>query len=192
MAGTRAKRDAIIASAGELMLKHGFRGTSMEAIARAAGVAKPTLYAYFPDKDAVFMALANDLIAGWRQSFLAALDGDGDIVQRVARALIAKHKAAMLLLAGSPHAGELYGEHDRLAGPQLRALDRELADALESALSKAGLVRARLLTQMLLAAAFGIGHKAQSPAELGPALRLLAERLIGPELAGDGESAANR
>lgn len=192
MAGTQAKREAIIAAAGEQMLKHGFRGTSMEAIARAARVAKPTLYAYFPDKDAVFAALAGELIAGWRKDFLAALAGDGDIVQRVARALVAKHKAAMRLLAGSPHAGELYSEHDRLTGPQLRVLDRQLADALEAALAQAGLVRARFLTQLLLAASFGIGQKAQSPAELGPAVRLLAERLIRPELPGDGESAANR
>jgi hypothetical protein len=44
--------------------------------------------------------------------------------------------------------------------------------------------RSRLVAQLLLAAAYGIGHKAQSPAELGPALRLLAERLIRPELPG--------
>jgi hypothetical protein len=39
-----------------------------------------------------------------------------------------------------------------------------------------------MVTQLLLASAHGIGQKAQSPAELGPALRLLAERLIRPEL----------
>ncbi len=53
MAPAEAKRDAIITAAGNLMLKHGLRGTSMEAIAREARIAKPTLYAYFPDKEAV-------------------------------------------------------------------------------------------------------------------------------------------
>jgi hypothetical protein len=90
----------------------------------------------------------------------------------------------MRLVAGSPHAGELYGEGDRLSVTELRRLDDELAAALEVELAMAGVVRARLVTQMLLAAAYGIGHKAQSPAELGPALRLLAERLIRPELPG--------
>ena len=176
------KSDLILAAAGKLLLKHGFRGTSMEMIARGAGIAKPTLYAYFPDKTAIFQALVGQLIASWRQDFLAALGGDGDIVQRVGAALTAKHKGAMKLLADSPHAEELYGEHDRLAAPQFRTLDGELAAALERELTFAGVARARLLTQMLLAASFGIGHKAQSPAELGPALRLLAERLIRPEL----------
>ena len=182
MTATGGKRELILTAAAALLLKHGRRGTSMEAIARAAGIAKPTLYAYFPDKAAIFQALVAQLIATWRQDFLTALGGDGDVVQRTGAALIAKHKGAMKLLTDSPHAADLYGEHDRLAVPQFRGLDDELAGALERELAVAGVVRARLLTQMLLAASFGIGHKAQSPAELGPALRLLAERLIRPEL----------
>ena len=179
-----AKREAILQAAQSLMLKHGLRGTSMEAIARQAGIAKPTLYAYFADKPAVFTSLVERLIAEWRENFLAALKGDGDIVQRVGAALTAKNKGAMRLLAGSPHAAELYGEHDRLAAPQFRSYDAEIAAALESELTAAGVARPRLLTQLLLAASFGIGHKATSPAELGPALRLLAERLVRPELPG--------
>jgi AcrR family transcriptional regulator len=179
---TAGKREAILAAASALFLKHGLRGTSMEAIARAAGIAKPTLYVYFADKGAVFRAISEALIAGWRREFLAALGGEGDVAARVAAALIAKHKGAMRLLAGSPHAAELYGEHDRIAGAQFRAFDTELSAALEAELAAAGVSRARLLTQLLLASAFGIAHKAQSPAELGPALRLLCERLIRPEL----------
>jgi AcrR family transcriptional regulator len=182
MKPVESKREVIMAAAGGLLLKHGLRGTSMEAIARAAGIAKPTLYAYFPDKQAVFMAIAEQLISGWRHDFLTALRGDGDIVQRVGAALVAKHKGAMQLLSGSPHAAELYSERDRLAGAQFRGLDGELAAALESELNFAGIERARLLTQLLLAASGGIGHKATSPAELGPALRLLSERLIRPDL----------
>ena len=182
MAPAEAKRDAIITAAGNLMLKHGLRGTSMEAIAREARIAKPTLYAYFPDKEAVFRALVEQLIAGWRQDFLMALRGEGDIVQRVGAALTAKHKAALRLLEGSPHAEELYGEHDRQSAPQFRSFDAELQAALETELTGAGVARPRLVAQMLLAASFGIGHKATSAAELGPALRLLSERLIQPEL----------
>ena len=184
MTSTAGKREAILAAAQTLFLKHGLRGTSMEAIARQAGVAKPTLYAYFPDKAAIFSALLAQMIATWRQDFLTALHGEGDVVRRVGAALTAKYKGLMRLVAGSPHAGELYGEGDRLSVTELRRLDDELAAALEMELAAAGVVRARLVTQMLLASAYGIGHKAQSPAELGPALRLLAERLIRPELPG--------
>ena len=182
MTPTENRRQAILEAAATLFLKHGLRGTSMEAIAREARIAKATLYAYFDDKDAVFGVLVETLIARWRHDFLAALTGDGDVVQRVSAALVAKHKGAMQLLAGSPHAAELYGEHDRRSAPQFRTLDAELGAALERELVAAGVVRARLVTQVLLAASFGIGHKAQSVAELGPALRLLGERLIRPEL----------
>ncbi|BDV36768.1 TetR family transcriptional regulator [Methylocystis bryophila] len=36
---------------------HGFSGTSVDAIARSAGVSKATLYAYFPSKEALFTHL---------------------------------------------------------------------------------------------------------------------------------------
>jgi AcrR family transcriptional regulator len=182
MKPTEGKRAAILAAAQVLMLKHGLRGTSMEAIAREAGIAKPTLYAYFPDKGAVFAALIEGFIAGWRGEFLAALHGEGGVVERVGAALTAKHKAAMRLLAASPHAEELSGEQSRSAAPQFRTLEAELSAAVEAELAKAGVVRARQLTQLVLAAGYGVGHKAQSIAELGPALRLIAERLIRPEL----------
>ncbi|MBL7502751.1 TetR/AcrR family transcriptional regulator [Frankia sp. CNm7] len=43
-----------------LFLDHGYEGTSMEAIAQAAGTTKASLYARYPSKDAVFTA-----VFGW-------------------------------------------------------------------------------------------------------------------------------
>lgn len=51
-----AKADAAIAAAQALFLARGYERTSMEAIARAAGIAKPTLYAHFGGKEALFAA----------------------------------------------------------------------------------------------------------------------------------------
>ena len=98
MAPAEARKEGILDAAQTLVLKHGLRGTSMEAIARQAGVAKPTLYAYYPDKAAVFAALLERLIGAWRAEFLAALRGDGDVVQRIAAAMTAKHTSARRLL----------------------------------------------------------------------------------------------
>jgi AcrR family transcriptional regulator len=182
MARSPVRSEAILDAAQELVLKHGLRGTSMEAIAGRAGIAKPTLYAYFPDKPAVFAALLDRLIAAWRGEFLTALAGEGDVVQRIAAALTAKNKAVWRLLAQSPHADELYEEHDRGGAAQFAALERELGDTIEHELTLAGIARARLFAQLLMAASYGIGRKAQSPAELGPALRLITERLVRPEL----------
>jgi len=55
-----SKREAILASARELFNRNGFRGTSMEAIARIAGLAKGTVYLYFPGKEALFAHLVEE------------------------------------------------------------------------------------------------------------------------------------
>jgi AcrR family transcriptional regulator len=176
------KTARIIEAAGTLFLKNGLRGTSMEAIAKEARIAKPTLYAYFVDKDAVFRALVDRLIADWRQTFLDGLRGEGDVVARIGAALTNKNKAAMRLIGGTPHAEELYGEHDRSAGPQFAAFEAEIAAAVEHELLLAGAARPRMAAQVLLASAMGLMRSARSPAELGPAIRLLTERLVGPEI----------
>lgn len=51
-----AKREAILAAAQTLFLAHGYEGSSMDAIASAAGVSKLTLYSHFQDKDTLFGA----------------------------------------------------------------------------------------------------------------------------------------
>jgi len=51
-----AKATAILDRGWALFLAHGIEATSIEAIARAAGVSKVTLYSHFPDKAALFEA----------------------------------------------------------------------------------------------------------------------------------------
>lgn len=73
--GRPTKEDAellsekIVAAASQLMLEHGYHGTSIESVAAAAGVAKRTLYSRFPDKRDLFVAV----IERRRAQFLAPL-----------------------------------------------------------------------------------------------------------------------
>jgi AcrR family transcriptional regulator len=48
------KKDVIKKSARDLFIHFGFSKTSMEDIARQSGLAKPTLYYYYPGKEAIF------------------------------------------------------------------------------------------------------------------------------------------
>jgi TetR/AcrR family transcriptional repressor of mexJK operon len=50
------KRAAILEAAKSLFLANGFEGTSMDAIAAAAGVSKLTVYSHFTDKETLFFA----------------------------------------------------------------------------------------------------------------------------------------
>lgn len=54
------KRQVILAAAGELFMHQGYGATSVDAVARAAGVSKATLYAYFTSKDALFATIVNE------------------------------------------------------------------------------------------------------------------------------------
>ena len=51
-----AKRAAILEAAKTLFLAGGFSGTSMDAVAKEAGVSKLTVYSHFSDKETLFSA----------------------------------------------------------------------------------------------------------------------------------------
>lgn len=82
------KRAAILAAAKRLFTRQSFRGTSMDAVASAAGVSKLTVYSHFGDKANLF----REVVREWMQEFLPEttyeLDTDLDIrgnLLRVAR-----------------------------------------------------------------------------------------------------------
>lgn len=54
------KRQSIVDAARELFVSQGYGAVSMEAIARAAGVSKATLYAHFASKDQLFASIINE------------------------------------------------------------------------------------------------------------------------------------
>ena len=53
---------AIIGAARELLLKHGADAVTTRQVAARAGVAVGTLYQYFPDRDAILMRLASQIM----------------------------------------------------------------------------------------------------------------------------------
>ena len=55
--GPERRRPEVLDAALELFLENGYQGTSMEAVARAAGVTKPVVYACFDSKDELFRSL---------------------------------------------------------------------------------------------------------------------------------------
>lgn len=175
------RRNRIVDAARHLILKNGLKGTTMEAIAREARVAKPTLYAYFPDKDAVYGAIIATLTEVLRATFHSAITGPGDAASRIGNALSAKYQIIADLLEGSPHAGELYSDEDRHVKTQLQALEKEMAETVITVLAEAGVRDPDALGRLVQAGTFGIGRKYPLP-EIGAAIRQLVERLVAPEL----------
>lgn len=55
--GPERRRPLVLDAALRLFAERGYRGTSMEAVAAAAGVTKPVVYECFPGKEPLFRAL---------------------------------------------------------------------------------------------------------------------------------------
>lgn len=72
-AARRAER--VVEVAANMFLERGFDATSMEAVAEKAGIAKPTLYAWYRDKAELFTAVLRRLI----EHFLAPLGRQHDL-----------------------------------------------------------------------------------------------------------------
>lgn len=175
------RSNRIVDAARHLILRNGLKGTTMESIAREARIAKPTLYAYFPDKESVFGAIVEALTAELRTAFHAALSGPGNAAERIGNALATKYQLIADLLEGSPHAAELYSDEDRLVKSRLQTLEKDMADAVIRCLAEAGTPNPDSIGSLVLAGTFGIGHK-YPLREIGPAVRQLVTRLVMPEL----------
>jgi len=56
------KTVAILDGAMSVFLEHGYVGTTMDRVAAAAGVSKPTVYSHFHDKETLFNALVEQWV----------------------------------------------------------------------------------------------------------------------------------
>jgi AcrR family transcriptional regulator len=56
------KSAAILEGAMQVFLEQGYVGTTMDRVAAAAGVSKPTVYSYFHDKETLFNALIEQCV----------------------------------------------------------------------------------------------------------------------------------
>ncbi len=91
-----ARQDAILQAAFEVLSRHGYRRTTMLAVATAAKVSKTTLYQRFGDKAGLFRALIRSNAAASRAALEDALARDAPT-----RAALANFGATLLdLLLG--------------------------------------------------------------------------------------------
>lgn len=73
---------AILDAGLEVFANHGFRGATLDMIAKTAGLSKPNMLYYFKSKEAIHVALLQGLLATWLDP-LRALDPAGDPTQEI-------------------------------------------------------------------------------------------------------------
>jgi TetR/AcrR family transcriptional repressor of mexJK operon len=120
------KRAAILQAAKRLFTTQGFDGTSMDAIAAAAGVSKLTVYSHYQDKERLFVAAVECVCQEQMPAEIFLADLKGPIRRQlltIARAFfslitseeaLAVHRTIVANAQQSPKLGQLFWE----AGPK--------------------------------------------------------------------------
>ncbi|WP_171178377.1 TetR/AcrR family transcriptional regulator [Ruegeria sp. HKCCD8929] len=101
------KQKAILMSAWQAFAAYGFRKTSMDDIARGAGMSRPAVYLHYKNKEAIFRSLAQHYYDMAAADVAEALGGEGTIRDLIARAFSAQGGDVMAAMLSSPHGMEL-------------------------------------------------------------------------------------
>ncbi|MEJ2693641.1 MAG: TetR/AcrR family transcriptional regulator, partial [Candidatus Thiodiazotropha sp.] len=122
---SEAKAQAVLDAASVLFLSQGYQGTSMEAVAKEAGVSKQTVYSHFANKEELFKAVIIAKVA--RYGFDEATEVPDDdlrtalltIASRFVKLLfdpqvVAMHRVVMGEAASQPRVASLFFD----SGPQ--------------------------------------------------------------------------
>ena len=124
-------RRRLIEAGTELFARDGLHGTTSTQIARAAGVAAGTFYLHFPDKQALFRAIAFDALARLRERLALGREhaaGDREAVVRANMETLVAFAGEYRDLVVIPGGG------NRVMGAVLRALPSSLARRVGAAM----------------------------------------------------------
>jgi AcrR family transcriptional regulator len=175
----RQKRRLRLLDAAEHIFRiEGFRGSSMERIAEAAGMSKVTLYSYFADKEAVFEGVARNFADRLLVAFETALATKVPAEQRVADALVSKHLAVFDTVRRSAQAKDIFAARDRIASGIFQQLDLVLIDQLAEVLNIAETKEPKRIARLLFAASQGIANESPAPKQAEADIRLLVSAVL--------------
>jgi AcrR family transcriptional regulator len=82
-ATSEERREQVIEAALKEFAANGFHATSTGAIARRAGISQPYIYALFPNKHELFLAVHRHVVDRIRRAFLEAARGGGSPEERL-------------------------------------------------------------------------------------------------------------
>ncbi len=109
------KRQRILEAARKRFRYYGVRKTTMQEVARDAGVAVGTLYLYFKDKDDLLAAVTEEYVTRHRRQAEAILASDAPAADKLRRYVLDRFRASRATRAGGHRpAGELLREVLRL------------------------------------------------------------------------------
>ncbi len=183
-----SRRAVILDAALRVFGQYGYRRTSMDDIAREAGIGKGTIYLSFASKEEAFQALSQRLAQRMLAGAEAARHRPGTTADKLAAMHAAWFGTYAETIRRSPHAAELLDAKHRLsadlasdAASRYKRLVRdvltEAAAAGELDLEPAGLT-AESAAELLIASARGLQSSAASPAAYRRYLNALVRVMV--------------
>jgi len=151
------KRDRILDAAQRLFVRYGVKRTSVDDVAREAGIAKGTVYLSFKSKAELFAAIADRLCANTLADARRIILEAAPLTNRLVGILDCYIGAPHRLVAQSPHIAELTASKEALSAAAFDTLDRHIRSLLGALLDEAGITRDGAV-DMLLAAGKGTLH----------------------------------
>ncbi|GIM90957.1 helix-turn-helix domain-containing protein [Paractinoplanes toevensis] len=128
---TSDRHTRIMKAAAATFARHGYRRTSMEAIAQAADMSRPALYQYFANKEAVFREMTRWLLDRNAEAAEAAARVATRPIDALLDAVLALHTPGPK--GGTEHFFELIDEVQQRAGDLWAQHEKRFLDAIRAA-----------------------------------------------------------
>lgn len=120
--------DRIVSTALDVFSKYGYRGSTVDQIAEAAGMSKANVLYYFKSKTDIYLAVLEETLEDWLYP-LTELDANGDALLEIQRYIRAKLK----LSRTSPAASRLFANEILQGAPMIGPyLNNELKELVDS------------------------------------------------------------
>jgi TetR/AcrR family transcriptional regulator len=130
---------AILEAGLEVFSAQGFRGATLDQIAEVAGLSKPNLLYYFPSKDAVYLALLEQLLHTWLDP-LRAMNPEGEPVAEI----LAYVQRKLELARDFPRESRLFANEILQGAPRMMA---EIEGPLKTLVEEKSAVLTRWMTE---------------------------------------------
>ena len=185
-----SRRAHVIAVAFDVVTRYGFKRTTMDDLAKAAGMSRPALYLLYKNKTDVYRACLEDFIRVTRGYVSACFNTSGTPVEQTTNALIAGIISPMRKILDTPHGVELLEMKEivaeDLAHQWIRMLENELEKGLSKAVTNGRIVlpnesvTTAQIAGFMADAAEGIKHRMSDLDAMEKRLRDLVVLMIAP------------
>ncbi len=132
-----AKKATVFETASTVFSQYGFRRTTMNDIAEAAGISRPALYLLFENKEHLFIELVTFRFEEAIAAATASLEKEGAIQERFGQAILDFERIFYEPIADSPHGAELMDTNLNLKNDKMMAGIEKLFSMLTEALKQA-------------------------------------------------------